>query len=104
MNAAEIVALLRHPEALAYVDRSVLEKLVQEYPYFQTAHLLAAKKAHLDNDINLESKLTVAAAYATDRIRLYEWMNQRAAAEKFLLEEKKEAPNAVPIPERRELD
>jgi hypothetical protein len=100
MNAAEIVALLRHPEALAYVDRSVLEKLVQEYPYFQTAHLLAAKKAHIDNDINLESKLTLAAAYASDRIRLYEWMNQRAVTEKFLPEEKKEAQNVELVPER----
>ena len=77
MKATQFYHLLRHTELLTRIDKPVLDHLVREYPYFHTAYLLIAKKAKLDNESNFESRLNVAAAYAIDRVKLYELINQK---------------------------
>src|SRR4029453_11830433 len=81
MNAAEFYSLLRHPELLKNIDKAALEQLVREYLYFQTAHFLVAKKSHLDHESNFESKLNLAAAYANDRVKLFELINQKLSVQ-----------------------
>lgn len=76
MNSAEFQYLVLHPEALHLADKTALEQLVRDYPYFQTAHLLLAKKSLLHHEASFESKLSLAAAYSADRIKLYELLNQ----------------------------
>ncbi|MBA2406556.1 MAG: hypothetical protein H0V65_00980 [Chitinophagales bacterium] len=76
MNLGEIQYFLTHPEELKTADAHTFEELVIQYPYFQTAYLLLAKRAKLNNDPSFETILSKAAIHATDRRKLYELLNQ----------------------------
>jgi hypothetical protein len=75
MSVSEFYALLNDPSKLKGIDKSVLEQWIRQYPYFQTAYILAAKKSHLDHESTFENKLGLAAAYAADRLKLFELIN-----------------------------
>ncbi len=76
MNLGEIQYFLTHPEELKTADAHTFEELVIQYPYFQTAYLLLAKRAKLNNDPSFETIFSKAAIHATDRRKLYELLNQ----------------------------
>ena len=50
---------------------NTLQEFVEEFPYFQTAHLLLAKSMHEQQHVRYEKQLKLAAAYAGDRKSLY---------------------------------
>lgn len=75
MNSSEFLAILKNPSLLKKHDRLWLERMIREYPWFQTAHLLLAKKYQLDEHPEFEHKLNLVAAYALDRVKLFELMN-----------------------------
>ncbi|QMU28279.1 hypothetical protein [Adhaeribacter radiodurans] len=67
MNKSALLQMMNHVSALSDQDVEELEKLVKNFPYCQTAHLLIAK-ASLDKGSMLSNqKLRKAAAYATNR-------------------------------------
>ncbi len=76
MNANDLHYLIDHPEAVRATDKNSLEQLAREHPYFPAAYFLIAKRARLHNETGFESKLNLAAAYAGDRVRLYEFMHE----------------------------
>jgi hypothetical protein len=81
MNPRDLNHLLKYPDALQSADASALEELVREYPYFQTAYLLLAKRAKLKDDPSFNKSLNLAAIYATDRTKLYELINRPVVQE-----------------------
>ena len=71
MDKAKLLSLLHSPQALAELNVQELEEVVERYPYFQTAHLLLAKKYQVLKSDLYEKKLNLAATYAVDRSALY---------------------------------
>ena len=67
MNRAKFISYLDHPEQLGGEDTLLLNSLLKNFPYFQTAHLLLAKSLHNQNSIDYNNQLKITAAYATDR-------------------------------------
>jgi hypothetical protein len=72
MNKVDLSKYLKNPENLD--DRSVKEVdlLKDEFPFFQTAHLLATKNHHNIGSPDFDKTLHLAAAYVSDRRVLYD--------------------------------
>jgi hypothetical protein len=76
-----------YKEFMSYMDVSAstrkeaiadLQKYVNEFPYFQTAHALLAKAFHDQEHVRYDKQLKLAAAYCGDRQSLYALINRRA--------------------------
>ena len=62
---------------------SELENLVEEYPYFQTAHLLLAKNRYLTCREEFEKNLAKTAVFCADRSRFFYLVNNDKYARFF---------------------
>jgi hypothetical protein len=71
MNRDEFLKYLEHPGQLD--KRSILEmhELLNEFPYFQTAHLMLLKNLYVLGNIKFDSQLKKSAAYIGNRSILY---------------------------------
>ena len=75
LNRNDFISLLES-EKLSPDNAALLNGLLKEFPYFQTAHLLYLKNLHDQNSIHYNNQLKVAAAYSADRKVLYELINK----------------------------
>jgi hypothetical protein len=71
MNRERFIALVKNPALLDAKDAPFLEELLSEFPYFQTAHLLAARCYKVNDSIHLQKQIKKAAAHIIDRKVLY---------------------------------
>ncbi|MBN1144118.1 MAG: hypothetical protein JXA72_06835 [Bacteroidales bacterium] len=71
MQKAELLKYLKHPERLNSESSDKIIKIRDQYPYFQTAHLLALKTKFLTGNENCKAEIESAAAYVPDRMVLY---------------------------------
>ena len=78
MNKELFLQYIRFPELLD--DRTItdIEDILQEYPFFQTAHLLHIKNLHNQGSHGFEKALRLTAVYIPDRTRLFYLLDQRA--------------------------
>jgi len=81
MNRTQFLDLLHSPENLNEQSAIQLKELLNEFPYCQSARMLYVKNLQKENDIYFGSQLKIAAAYASDRTRLYELLNASTIAE-----------------------
>jgi tetratricopeptide (TPR) repeat protein len=72
MEREDLIQYLKNPENLNLDSVDFITGLTNQYPYFQTAHLLSVKNLYLINSEDFYSRLSLAAAYITDRRILYE--------------------------------
>ena len=74
MNLKELNTILNNLEELENIPESKFNSLIQEYPYFSTAHLLFLKKKQLSDPEFGEDdiKKMEDIAYISDRSRLYQ--------------------------------
>ena len=77
MNREEFIQLMNHPELLDKSSVDEMRELIDEFPYFQSGHLLYLKNLHLLDNIRFPSQLKVSAAYITDREVLYHLLHQK---------------------------
>jgi len=77
MNKETFYQYLRFPELLD--DRSIqeLEKVVEDYPYFQTAHLLFLKNLNNQGNIKYEKALKKSAVWINNREKLFYLLDKR---------------------------
>lgn len=76
------------PSLLNERTQGELKEILDEFPYFQTAHLLYARNLMNENNFRYSGQLKTCAIYATDRAILY-----------HLLHPKQEKPEAEKLPE-----
>lgn len=79
MTKQDFIEYLSHPENLNGHSIDVLEKLVQEYPYFQTGRMLYLKNLHNQNSIDYEKNLHITSAYAPGGKVLYNLIKKKPA-------------------------
>ncbi len=78
MNKDQFISLLRNPVNLNSDSVALLNDVVKEFPYFQTAHLLYTKNLYDQNSMHYSGQLKRAAAYVSDRKVLYQLINNPA--------------------------
>src|SRR3990167_9512499 len=77
MTKQDFIQYLSHPENLNGHSIASLEKLVQEYPYFQTGRMLYLKNLHNQNSIDYEKNLHITSAYAPSGKVLYNLIKKK---------------------------
>lgn len=74
MNASELTQLLHKPEAVNSFQAEQLEKILQEFPYFQGARSLLLKSLYKQDSFKYNPSLKAAAAYTADRSVLFDFI------------------------------
>lgn len=77
MTKQDFIHYLAQPETLNGHSIADLEKLVQEYPYFQTGRMLYLKNLHNQNSIDYEKNLHITSAYAPSGKVLYNLIKKK---------------------------
>jgi tetratricopeptide (TPR) repeat protein len=80
MDYRQFMKLLQSGNEPGIESIQALEEYSNEFPYFQTAHLLLVKSMHDHQHVRFEKQLKKAAAYAGDRKFLYELIHENEAS------------------------
>jgi len=75
MNVTEYTQLINKPDAIHKKQTEALEKIVQEFPYFQSARALYLKGLYNQNSFKYNYALKIAAAHTTDRSILFDFIS-----------------------------
>ena len=67
MNVVEYTSLINNPNAINDIQSITLEKIAQEFPYFQSARALYLKGLYNQNSFKYNYALKITAAHTTDR-------------------------------------
>ncbi|MES2725969.1 MAG: hypothetical protein V4643_02625 [Bacteroidota bacterium] len=74
MNKADFTDLLKNPEKLGTEHIETLRKIVTDFPFFSTAHVLLAKALANINHYEYEKQLKITALLTGDRAVLYQFI------------------------------
>ncbi|SCY70279.1 tetratricopeptide repeat protein [Flavobacterium caeni] len=99
MNLTEYIYLINKPEAIHEKQTAVLEKIVQEFPYFQSARALYLKGLYNQNSFKYNYVLKVTAAHTCDRSVLFDFITSDTftSVNRGLLDQKLRAIEAIPV-------
>lgn len=76
MLQAQFINIVKESSKVSQQQLSDLELLLNEYPFFATAHLLYTKGLYQNNAINYSKQLRKTAIVASNRAVLYNLLNQ----------------------------
>jgi tetratricopeptide (TPR) repeat protein len=90
MNIIDYTYLINKPEAVNEKQSDALEKVLLEFPYFQSARALQLKGLYNQNSFKYNFALKVTAAHTTDRTVLFDFItsNTFVAVQKGLYDKK----------------
>ena len=74
MNITEYLTLINNPNAINDKQTSSLEKIVAEFPYFQSARALRLKGLYNEASFRYNYELKNTAAHTTDRTILFDFL------------------------------
>ncbi|MEA1896059.1 MAG: hypothetical protein U9N53_00185 [Bacteroidota bacterium] len=72
MNREEFISYLRNPASLDKKSLPEISELAEEFPFFQSGHLLFLKNLHNLDHIRFGSQLKKSSSIISDRERLYD--------------------------------
>ncbi len=90
MNVTDFTYLINKPDAINEKQSDALEKVLVEFPFFQSARALQLKGLYNLNSFKYNNALKTTAAYTTDRTVLFDFItsNTFVAIQKGLYEKK----------------
>ena len=74
MNVTDYTYLINKPDAIQEKQTVALEKVLQEFPYFQSARAIQLKGLYYQNGSKYNVSLKITAAHTTDRNVLFEFI------------------------------
>ncbi len=74
MNITDYTYLINKPDAINERQSVALEKIMEEFPYFQSARVLRLKHLYNQDSFKYNYALKVAAAFTTDRSILFDFI------------------------------
>ena len=74
MNLTDYTYLINKPDAINERHSTELEKIMEEFPYFQSARVLRLKHLYNQDSFKYNYALKVAAAFTTDRSILFDFI------------------------------
>src|SRR6187431_656467 len=92
MNISSYNYLLNQPEEIDETQTVALEKVLDEFPFFQSARALRLKGLYNQNSYKYNFALKIAAAHTTDRSVLFDFITSESfiAIQKKTYEKQKE--------------
>ncbi|HEX8562469.1 MAG TPA: tetratricopeptide repeat protein [Flavobacterium sp.] len=99
MNVTDYTFLLNKPDAINNRQTLTLEKIVEEFPYFQSARALRLKGLYNEDSFKYNHALKVTAAYTTDRSVLFDFITSDTftAIQKGLYDQKLEQLHQIVV-------
>jgi tetratricopeptide (TPR) repeat protein len=94
MTREQMLHYMENPDQLNEKNLVELKEILDEYPYFQSAHLLYIRNLANEKNFRFANQLKVSAVHATDRTVLYHLLNTQ--------KKEKEIPNEVLPTERQQ--
>jgi hypothetical protein len=90
MNVTDYTYLINKPNTITELQTQALEKVLDEFPYFQSARALRLKGLYNQNSFKYNSALKATAAYTSDRSVLFDFITSDTfiAIQKDLYEKK----------------
>ncbi|WP_281323333.1 tetratricopeptide repeat protein [Flavobacterium aestivum] len=90
MNVSSYNYLINKPDEISETQTLALEKVLDEFPYFQSARALRLKGLYNQNSYKYNFALKVAAAHTTDRTALFDFITSESfiAIQKKIYEKK----------------
>ena len=90
MNVTDYTYLINKPNTITEKQTHALEKVLDEFPYFQSARALHLKGLYNDSSFKYNSALKITAAHTTDRAILFDFISSEDfnAIQKALFEKK----------------
>ncbi len=73
MNKPDFIKYIAVPSEIKNLNPSDIKSILEQYPYFQTAHMIYAAYLSSTNDILLHDQLKISAAHINDRSMMY-WL------------------------------
>ena len=77
MNLEEIAQRIKDPNLCGSMDIDQLHQLTNKYPYSQAFSILYLKSLSVNNDVRFDDELQLHAYKITDRMRLFELINEK---------------------------
>ena len=74
MNTTDYTYLINKPDVIHEKQTEDLEKVLREFPYFQSARAIQLKGLYNQNSFKYNVALKITAAYSTDRNVLFEFI------------------------------
>lgn len=78
MNVTDYTYLINKPDAINERHHASLEKVIEEFPYFQSARVLRLKHLYNQDSYKYNYALKVAAAFTTDRSVLFDFITSNS--------------------------
>lgn len=101
MKESDIIKSIKSPGLLQNININELKKLVDQFPFYQTAHILLLKSLKDQNSDEFENQLAKSSIYISDRDILFRFL-QMDFVESVVLKENQEKEQNV-IPDRKVL-
>lgn len=96
MNREEFISYIKNPARLDKTSLSEINELLEEFPYFQSGHLLFLKNLHTLDHIRFAGQLKKSAAYLANREILYRLLYDYSDLEAEDNVEEKIIPSEIP--------
>jgi len=74
LNLTDYTYLINKPDAINERHNTALEKIIEEFPYFQSARVLRLKHLYNQDSFKYNNALKVAAAFTSDRSILFDFI------------------------------
>jgi tetratricopeptide (TPR) repeat protein len=74
MNVTAYTTLINQPSTISILQTEALEKVLLDFPYFQSARALRLKGLYNQNSFKYNFELKVTASYTTDRTILFDFV------------------------------
>ncbi|WP_417973610.1 tetratricopeptide repeat protein [Flavobacterium sp. ZB4P13] len=74
MNVTDYTYLINKPDAIYEKQMEALEKVLEEFPYFQSARAIQLKGLYNQNSFKYNTALKITAAHSTDRSILFDFI------------------------------
>jgi tetratricopeptide (TPR) repeat protein len=106
MTREQMLGYMENPAQLNEKSLAELREILDEFPYFQTAHLLYTRNLLNENNFRFANELKICALHATDRSMLYHLLNPEQKNQKSdesleisISAGKKEEDSLIKLPE-----
>ncbi len=105
MDINKIIAVIEGKEECTKDTLKEIRKVINDFPYFQTGHMLMLKALHSTDKEKYNEQLKISGVFISNKIKLFKFINHTAqelklaAEQKEVIPQKKEINKSVSIAE-----
>ncbi len=79
MDINKIIAIVEGKEECTKDTLKEIKKVINDFPYFQTGHMLLLKSLHLTDTERYNEQLKISGVFISDKVKLFKFINSSAS-------------------------